>query len=370
MRLCYVLLSPTFGMHQYTADLANRMSAAGHHVTLVTTSLFPKDRYAPEINFQTPIATSNTGFSREGFNFRQQDSIIRSAIKAAPDILHFTGPHLWNVTLVRRLRRSGYPVIHTIHDLDPHTGMRMGSLLRIWNNQIIKAADHILVHGQVYYRRLLQHGIPAQKVTYTPLLHLFVSHEQATYLSGLDGDGFHITYEPFVLFFGRLAKYKGINHLLLAFEQLESEGSPPFRLVLAGPGDLSSIWSRDMPSSAITYNRLIEDAEAVDLFCRCSLVVLPYTDATQSALVAAAYFFKKPVIVTDSGALAEYVIDHETGFIVEPGRSAQLAQIISEASRAPNLLQKMGLSGRSWYENKRSEEFKTLNALYASLKHA
>ena len=27
MRVCYVLLSPTFGMHQYTADLANRMAA-------------------------------------------------------------------------------------------------------------------------------------------------------------------------------------------------------------------------------------------------------------------------------------------------------------------------------------------------------
>ena len=26
MRICYVLLSPTFGMHQYTADLANRLA--------------------------------------------------------------------------------------------------------------------------------------------------------------------------------------------------------------------------------------------------------------------------------------------------------------------------------------------------------
>ena len=50
MRICYVLLSPTFGMHQYTADLANRMilngldaqSPAAHEVFLVTTDNYPR----------------------------------------------------------------------------------------------------------------------------------------------------------------------------------------------------------------------------------------------------------------------------------------------------------------------------------------
>ena len=36
MRICYVLLSPSFGMHQYIADLANRMAQAGHEAHLVT----------------------------------------------------------------------------------------------------------------------------------------------------------------------------------------------------------------------------------------------------------------------------------------------------------------------------------------------
>ena len=46
-RICYVLLSPTLGMHQYTADLANRMVRADHDVSLVTTSHYPRDRYLP-----------------------------------------------------------------------------------------------------------------------------------------------------------------------------------------------------------------------------------------------------------------------------------------------------------------------------------
>ncbi len=30
MNITYVLLSPTFGMHQYTADLANRVTDTGY----------------------------------------------------------------------------------------------------------------------------------------------------------------------------------------------------------------------------------------------------------------------------------------------------------------------------------------------------
>ena len=50
MRICYVLLSPTYGMHQYTADLANRMLDAGHDVRLVTTATAPRDRYSPRLD--------------------------------------------------------------------------------------------------------------------------------------------------------------------------------------------------------------------------------------------------------------------------------------------------------------------------------
>jgi glycosyltransferase involved in cell wall biosynthesis len=45
-------------------------------------------------------------------------------------------------------------------------------------------------------------------------------------------------------------------------------------------------------------------------------LVLPYRDATQSALVAHAYFFRKPAIVTRTGALPEYVVEGETGWVV------------------------------------------------------
>ena len=109
---------------------------------------------------------------------------------------------------------------------------------------------------------------------------------------------------------------------------------------------------------------LIEDDEAIDLFRRCSLVVLPYVDATQSALIAAAYFFGKPVIVTRTGALPEYVVDGETGWVIEPRNPQALAECLLNAFSDPARLAEMGEAGRAWYRAQRRIEHSTLLAMY------
>jgi glycosyltransferase involved in cell wall biosynthesis len=111
-------------------------------------------------------------------------------------------------------------------------------------------------------------------------------------------------------------------------------------------------------------NRLVDDQEAIDLFRRCGILVLPYLDATQSALVAAAYYFRKPVIVAASGALPEYVLPGRTGWIVPPGDPETLASCLKEALADPQRLRTMGQAGRAWYEEQRETEGSALYALY------
>ena len=52
------------------------------------------------------------------------------------------------------LRRRGVPVIHTLHDLDPHHGVRNPTLIRLWNRLIIASGCHLLVHGRRYRDQL------------------------------------------------------------------------------------------------------------------------------------------------------------------------------------------------------------------------
>ena len=364
MRICYVLLSPTFGMHQYTADLANRMAQAGHDVHLLTTTRFPRDRYAPTITIHTPLTTTNTGFSGESLRLRDLSKTQREIVVLQPEMVHFTGPHLWNLFLVRGLAAHEIPIIHTLHDLDPHHGTRYGALLKVWNRLIIRSAHHILVHGQTYRDRLLASGVSPGRVTYTPLLHLFVGNAQSPPLS-VPPDS--VEYQQWALFFGRLERYKGVEYLLTACEMMNGSGAEPV-LVLAGPGNPADSWAGPLPKRLELRNRLIPDEEAIDLFRRCGLVVLPYIDATQSALIAAAYYFRKPVIVTRTGALPEYVKDGETGYIIEPGYPAALARRLDDMLSDPARLARMGAAGRAWYDARRKDEIETLFRMYQTVR--
>ena len=92
MRICYVLLSSTFGMHQYTADLTNRMTQAGHQVHLVTTMRAPRDRYGSNLKIHAPVETASTGFSWEVVRVLAFRRALQAIRQVNPDDIHFSGP--------------------------------------------------------------------------------------------------------------------------------------------------------------------------------------------------------------------------------------------------------------------------------------
>ena len=364
MRICYILLSPTFGMHQYTADLANRMAEAGHDAHLVTTAHVPSDRYGTCVDIKTPVETTSTGFSREVVAIRAFRRALQAIRQANPDVIHFTGPHLWNVFLIHALRAVDIPIVHTIHDLHPHAGAFYGRLLYFWNRSVRNNADHLLVHGGRHREEMLTQGVEPSRVTYTPLMHLFLSYKQEHQLVQAPPS---LQYEPWALFFARLEVYKGLPILIEAARRIAPtlESSPS--VILAGRGQLEKLGLGPIPPNVEVRNRLIDDQEAIDLFSRCGLVALPYIEASQSALIAAAYYFGKPVIVTRTGALPEYVVQGETGWVVPPNDPQALADTLQTALKDPDCLASMGRAGRAWYERQRQVEEGTLQEMYAEL---
>lgn len=364
MRICYSLLSPTFGMHQYTADYANRMVQAGHEVVLVTTKRYPSDRYLPAVKISSPLTLQNTGFSLEGLRVWEARRAVNAILEQRPDIVHITGPHLWNVFMVRALRKARIPVVHTLHDLDPHPGSPYGPLLHLWNRAILHNADHILVHGQCYKQRLLDAGMTAEDVTYTPLLHLFLG---SVWLDQLERLSETTTYDPYVLFFGRLERYKGVADLITAWARTPESLHTRTRLVLAGQGSIDKLWAGLLPPGIEVRNALIRDEEALDLFQHCALLVLPYIGATQSALIPAAYFFRKAVIATHSGALPEYVEEGKTGWVVASQHPLSLTRALTAAFSDFDRLERLGNAGRHWYNQQRALEYATVQRMYSQL---
>ncbi len=380
MHVCYVILSPTFGIHQGTADLANLQVAPVKEdktepqtrVTVLTITGAPVDRYAPQVDVRPIVSVRGTGLQRTSFNFRTLWKVYRTILQVRPDVVHFNGPHIWNPILLLLLRRAGIPTIQTVHDLDPHSGSRYGRLLYFWNDLVIRLAKHVLVYAQVYRMRLIKRGLPSERVTCLPLLHLFLSYENERCLE-LDGQAVMKSARsaadrdpPFALFFARLEAYKGLDVLIEAMRRIEvgAPGAPGIRAVIAGKGDIHRFVTGPLPCNVEVRNRLIGDDEALELFSQCGLVVLPYADATQSALIAAAYFFGKPVIVTRVGALPEYVVEGRTGWVIEPGDVQALAECLQVALCDPGRLVHMGECGRAWYQAQRKIQHSALHTMY------
>ena len=123
-------------------------------------------------------------------------------------------------------------------------------------------------------------------------------------------------YGEYILFFGRIDEYKGVDLLIDAYNQSKVIDSG-VKLVIAGKGEIK-YHEKKLPSGIILLNRYIHNDELANLIRNCKFVVLPYRSATQSGCVMSSFAFNKPILATRVGDLANEVIDDVTGFLAEP----------------------------------------------------
>jgi glycosyltransferase involved in cell wall biosynthesis len=127
----------------------------------------------------------------------------------------------------------------------------------------------------------------------------------------------------YMLFFGLVRAYKGLDMLLEAVARLKSEASNR-KLIIAGEfyDDVeryrAQIAALGLSEDVIIHNRFIGDDEIPIYFSLADLLVLPYRSATQSGVTQIAYHFDVPMIVTNVGGLPEIVRDGVVGYVCEP----------------------------------------------------
>ena len=149
-----------------------------------------------------------------------------------------------------------------------------------------------------------------------------------------------------MLFFGRIYRYKGLEYLIKAEPTITKE-MPSAKIIIAGTGEDFEKYEKTMINrdNFIIHNYCIPYKEGAELFHRCSLVVLPYIEASQSGVVPTTYGFKKPVVVTDVGGIPEIVENGVTGFIVPSKKPRALADAVVKLLKDEKLRNKMGENG-------------------------
>lgn len=138
--------------------------------------------------------------------------------------------------------------------------------------------------------------------------------------------------QRYVLFFGFIRDYKGLDLLLqaMADERMEPLG---VKLIVAGefygdPKPYHDLIARlDLSSRVAMHTDFIPDHEVNRYFCAADLVAQPYKTATQSGVTQIAFHFERPMLVTNVGGLPEIVPDGKVGFVVEP-QPQQIADAI------------------------------------------
>lgn len=260
-------------------------------------------------------------------NLKIQFSLRRLMKEKNIELIHFNRAFSPDY-LLSVVANSGIRIVQTFHDPVPHIDDR--TLRRSLIDKTGKFfADRFVIFNQNQYEEF------SQTISKSKRDRILISNLGVyTFLPGLRGtDLAHITgNKPYILFFGRFSKYKGIDVLLKAFEKVHSK---EVRLILAGSGPFEGEISD--PERVILLNRYITNEELTSLISHSLFVVCPYIEATQSGVVMTTYGFSKTIVASNVGGLTEYVPDHKTGLLTEPGNPDDLAQKMNELIDNPQL---------------------------------
>jgi glycosyltransferase involved in cell wall biosynthesis len=142
---------------------------------------------------------------------------------------------------------------------------------------------------------------------------------------------------PLVLLFGALRPNKGLPVLLAALEQLPAD--PGFDVVVAGAGDATTCEELTRAAERLTYFSVelgfVDRARKAELHNQASLVVMPYTEFHSfSGVLADAYSYRLPVVVSDVGSLGQTVASDGTGWVVPKGDATALSEALTRAVSA------------------------------------
>ncbi|WP_346237231.1 glycosyltransferase [Niabella insulamsoli] len=324
------------GLATFNHRLAKEFLAMGHECSIYSFSLqypailFPgktqySDEPAPEgLEIHSKINSVNP------LNWL---SVGNELARKQPDIivvrywLPFMGPALG--TILRRVRRNKHTRIVCIADnIIPHE-KRPGD--HLFTKYFTAACDGFITMSDKVLSDLRTFTSKPAALVQHPLYDNFgqiISKAAARQ---------HLQINPkdkIVLFFGFIRKYKGLDLLLEALQKTDAAGLGT-KLLIAG-----EFYEDEKPYQAMIdqlgiSNRLIlktefiPDSEVRYYLCAADVLIQPYKNATQSGVTPLAYYFEKPMIVTNVGGLPDLVQHGKCGLVVEPD-AASIAGAIGE----------------------------------------
>jgi glycosyltransferase involved in cell wall biosynthesis len=325
-----VIIGPAYplrgGLATYNERLARAFQEAGDEVKLVTFSLqYPGFLFPGQTQFSTEAGPTDLTIdvSINSVNPWTWWRVGNQLRREKPDLvvfrfwLPFMGPALGSIA--RRIRSNHHTRIVAITDnVIPHE-KRPGD--RPFTRYFLAACHGFVTMSRSVLAdlRRLHFKQPAQYKPHPLYDNFGPLKSKAEALQALNLDPNY----GYLLFFGFIRAYKGLDILLEAFAD-DRLAALPVKLIIAGeyyedaaPYE-ALIQQHKLESRLVRATDFIPNEQVVDYFCAADMVVQPYKNATQSGVSQIAYHFERPMLVTDVGGLAELIPDGEVGYVVKP----------------------------------------------------
>lgn len=232
---------------------------------------------------------------------------------------------------------KAFELYYTVHDLTPHAA-KLSFLqrikhyyLRIRKDKLLVKQINNLVTSSIHQKEKLEQLYPEKNV----IFHRMPGLDTPTIRDGNVKVKELINSDNYILFFGRIEPYKGLDQLYQAF--CTDKDLASFKLVIAGKGNIYFERHKEKESNITFINRYINDNEVKDLFNKSVMFVLPYRSATQSAVTSIGYHYCIPVVASNIDGLSDTIIHEKTGLLYKTGDQVALAGAINRLLSDKNL---------------------------------
>lgn len=304
----------------------------------------------------------NQGYDAEIYNYKLQYPGIFFPGKSqytdepAPErviirtIINSVNPFNW-IKVGRQIRRE-MPDIIIFRYWMPFFAPCIGTIARIVRmnrvTRILAIADNVIPHEKRPGDSLLtkyfvssMHGFITMSEAVKEQLQTFTSKKPILYNPHPLYDNFGEPLEKidaklelglntdtdYILFFGFIRAYKGLDILLEAFSDQRLVEKNIKLLVVGEFYDDEEKYYRivkanNLSERVVFVKDFVPDSRVKYYFSASEIVAQPYKDATQSGVTQIAYHFNKPMVVTNVGALPEMVPDGKVGYVAEVSAEA------------------------------------------------
>ena len=326
------------GLATFNERLARQLQAEGHTVEVITFTLqYPSFLFPGKTQYSTEKAPTDLRISRQVHSYNPFNwiKVGRRIRNMQPDMLitcywmAFFAPCYGMIQ--RIVQRNGKTrCIALVHNMIPHEPSILDKLFAPF---FVRHTDGFVALSESVVQDInrFDHGTKPKTSYPHPIYDHYgeqMSKEEAC-------QALHLAPQnQYMLFFGLVRAYKGLDLLLDAFGKVKDQ-LPNLQLIIAGEfyededKFRAQIANNGLTDRVIIKNEFIADADLRKFFGAADLIVQPYKSATQSGVTQVAFHFEKPMLVTNVGGLGEIVHDHKMGYAVEPNAEA-IAQALTD----------------------------------------